>query len=591
MSIALLRYKLFAIDKVINKSMVYGLVMGLSTCVYVGASLGFSLLFTGDMPTSVFSLPSIASTFLVVTLFVPLRGGVQGVVDKVFFKSKVQSEELIKEVSLGLVTHTTYANIKSLMINAVVDKLQIQGAWLYLMDMESHELVNVERIQEEDPEDEVSNQLLNYLLSQSQGLEVQFIDEDEGETARKLYGQGMRILIPLRHREELVGVYAVSDKKSGLSYTPSDVEVLKAIASQLSVVTRNAQMFGRVEKTVEELRRIIGTISEGVMVLDRSGKITQINEQTLSLLGLSRGKTLLMPYEQVVTFSEDEEGKQPSTAIQLALEEGVGHKGNYWVHTDQHRLPVALTVSILHTTEHTHQGVVLTFYDRTEELSILSAKDEFIATASHELRTPVTVVRGYVKKLLGEYPEDQNLKVIDEKAEQLMRKLGQLIEISEVQSGARKVEAKEIDLSLLLTPLVKPLEQRARGAQLEFGAHIPSSIKVQADAKALTRVVELLLDNAFRYTSQGKVEMGVEQVGEAVMLTIRDTGIGISRQIQKALFTPFTQEGGALYRDEAKGGLGLGLYLAKRYVELMGGEISYEEREGGGSVFRVRLAV
>ena len=219
-------------------------------------------------------------------------------------------------------------------------------------------------------------------------------------------------------------------------------------------------------------------------------------------------------------------------------------------------------------------------------------KDEFLSNISHELRTPLTAVIGYIslmqEGLAGPVSNDQraSLDAVKESSEQLLSLIGDLLDLTALKRGSVEAAVKEIDPR---DPL-REAAARAKGRRdgVAFEVVIPEEMPVmRSDPGAIARVLRALLDNAFKFTREGRVRASVDMVGERVVYTIEDTGIGIPESSQRSVFEEFRQIDTGMTREY--GGAGLGLALARRLGRLVQGDVTLASMPGVGSTFRFEL--
>ena len=223
------------------------------------------------------------------------------------------------------------------------------------------------------------------------------------------------------------------------------------------------------------------------------------------------------------------------------------------------------------------------------------AKSAFISSMSHELRTPLNAIIGYTQVLLRDETvtkaQRASLETLHRSGAHLLRLINDILDVAKIESGKMKVEEDTFDLALLLREQLGGARRRAAEKGLSFGVEpaTPLPAYVSADEGKLRTVLANLLDNAVRFTRQGRVTVRLayqREDGARFHLEVTDTGIGIPAGQLEAVFQPFTQ----LAREGlAREGTGLGLSIAKQLILLMQGEIEVESEEGKGTTFRVTL--
>jgi signal transduction histidine kinase len=222
------------------------------------------------------------------------------------------------------------------------------------------------------------------------------------------------------------------------------------------------------------------------------------------------------------------------------------------------------------------------------------AQREFITNLSHEFRTPLSVVHGYVSLILdrafGAFPQsaDEPLRAIEKNVRGLGSIIENVVAHARLEAGADEVMIGCVDIG----PLAYEMERLGR--RLIDHKPITLSVRVdhdlpivQSDGPKLRMILQNLLANAAKFTNEGEIEMAVVRRGQDIDITVRDTGIGIAAEHLPAVFEPFRQVDGSSTRRH--GGLGIGLAVARQYARLIGGDLTAESALGVGSTFTLAL--
>jgi heavy metal sensor kinase len=218
---------------------------------------------------------------------------------------------------------------------------------------------------------------------------------------------------------------------------------------------------------------------------------------------------------------------------------------------------------------------------------------QFTADASHELRTPVSLIRTEAELALRRSRTDaeykDSLRQILQEAERTTLLIEQLLELARADSGRESVTMQLVDLPEVLRDVVTSWRQVAVARNLEFSTDLcERGVSVMGDPTLLRRLADILLDNAFKYTpSPGSVRLALEVRGEAAIITVQDSGMGIAPEEQERIFERFYRVDKA--RSRQQGGVGLGLAIADWIVSQHRGAISVESRPGEGATFQVKL--
>lgn len=233
---------------------------------------------------------------------------------------------------------------------------------------------------------------------------------------------------------------------------------------------------------------------------------------------------------------------------------------------------------------------------RTEDLEKANrAKDEFLSIMSHELRTPVNVIMGYLGLItqgacgaLTE-PLETNLRKISTHAQSLLSMVESILTATSIEAGTVQPKRAEFDAAEFLDQLRSTYETSSSRA-VEMSWNLPQDpIRLQTDAEKLRIILRNLIDNAIKFTAEGRITISAEHQDQngAVVFTVSDTGEGIDPLKISFIFEMFRQLDSSVTRPH--GGIGLGLYIAKQLTELLGGRVSVRSQPGAGSVFTVSL--
>ena len=235
----------------------------------------------------------------------------------------------------------------------------------------------------------------------------------------------------------------------------------------------------------------------------------------------------------------------------------------------------------------------------TAELALKLAdrrKDEFLATLAHELRTPFSAMRSAID-LLSRQPSLSAdtvwpLEMLDRQLDQATRLADDLLDVSRIAEGKIEIKKTRVEIGAIIHEVVESTRARQAGSESshEFDVRLPDDpLFLSADSVRLAQIVQNLLNNAFRYTpSGGKIGLLVTRQGDDVVITVGDSGIGISHEDLTTIFTMFAQVPSG--HGRSKGGLGIGLALVRALVQLHDGQLTAaSEGPGKGSTFEVRL--
>jgi len=336
-----------------------------------------------------------------------------------------------------------------------------------------------------------------------------------------------------------------------------------------------SRRLGELERERSETAALIASMVEGVIAVDPRGAVTTFNPAARRLLNLApdaappaalelfRARTARETVERALS-GEESPGLEVEFDGRTALLSG-------------HPLPGG--------------GAVLVVHDITGLKRLEAVRRDFVANVSHELKTPLTVIRGYAETLLAEDAPDEVRRGFLEKvlanARRMQQLVDDLLDLSRIESRAWSPQPEPIALAPLVHDVWATLKPRADAAGVTFSADIATdAASLYADPRGARQVLLNVLDNAVRYTpGGGSVTVRAFRAADGVQLEITDTGIGIPGEHLSRIFERFYRVDAA--RSRELGGTGLGLAIVKHLVEAHGGRVGAESSLGGGTTIRI----
>jgi PAS domain S-box-containing protein len=353
---------------------------------------------------------------------------------------------------------------------------------------------------------------------------------------------------------------------SGRKVGHVELELLELLAGHASVALSNVTAFEEVVRQRAHERAVIDASADGIAVLDSDGLVRQWNPAAHRLTGLT---------PELAT------GRRPPFPLPEP-----GEKLTY-------KMANGRWIDLLCTGLSGRGEKVLDFRDITAAKELEEAKDLFLATTSHELRTPITVVQGFASTLasrwdkLADADRRSAVQTIADRAGALARLVEQLLLGSRAGAEQLQVSNGSVDLAELLQGAAVAFRPLSDLHTLEID--VPDDLpQAHGDPMATDIIIGQLLENAFKYSPEGgAVTIGARRDGASIDVTVADRGIGIRPEDRERVFDRFVQgEAGDRRRF---GGIGLGLYIVRQLARAQDGEISAEPRDGGGSTLRLRL--
>ena len=324
----------------------------------------------------------------------------------------------------------------------------------------------------------------------------------------------------------------------------------------------------------EELERIFSSLEDGLLVLDREGKVILFNKKAQEIL---EGKELSDRSFWEIGDSAFREAISRVRKTEGNLTEELEISGGVFLLSATYLATTGQTLVLLHD---------ITHLKRMQEL-----KRDLVANVSHELRTPLTAIKGFLEAFEDEDSREARshyLEIIKKHVDRLTNIVQDLLVLSELEDKKTKLDLEDVDLKALLQDVLRPFEEKAKKKGLTLKVDFdPGLPPIKADPFRLQQAFFNLIDNAVKYTEQGEIRISTKGKADHVEIEVADTGIGIPKEHLPRIFERFYVVDKS--RSRRLGGTGLGLSIVKHIVLLQGGEIDVESTPGVGTRFRVRL--
>jgi PAS domain S-box-containing protein len=374
----------------------------------------------------------------------------------------------------------------------------------------------------------------------------------------------------------------------------SETAIVDALASQVHVRSENERLFHETLDQRSHLSDVISNTSDGIFVVDANAQLLSWNPAMERITGIAREDAIGRSCEEILARRVVDEATGEATRVPVPLADIEG--GDTLVtRPDGSERWIRCTSSQMPGREDAARASVIVARDVTSELETEQLKSDFVATVSHELRSPLTPLKGFIAALrdglLDDSPEvrQEYYEIMWRGIGRLERLINDLLDVSRVEAGKLTMEPVPIELD----PFVDNVVQEIRREHPERGVEVAPSgtqIVVFADAFRVSQVIANLLSNAFKYSpATAPVTVAVEATPDHAVISVHDEGDGIPAEDQPFVFDRF-------YRARSEGaprsgGVGLGLFICRRLVEAMGGEIALRSGTGGGSTFSFTLPV
>ena len=397
-----------------------------------------------------------------------------------------------------------------------------------------------------------------------------------------------------------------------INYVPQILGVISA-AVLIEFIFRNAnkkalkktddtqKLQTQLDQVSFEASALVNAMTEGVIVVDDTGHITLMNDAAAYMTGWSTNTAIGLDYRTPLKLNlKAHDGSlQASDPLSQALTTNKAVASNDMVLTskDGKTFLLAVTATAIPASEGKPAGGILVMRDITKQKELERQKDEFVSTASHEMRTPVAAIEGYLSLAMN-----PKVATLDDRARNLLQKahdstghlrsiFRDLLSITKMEDGTKKLPREAVNLTGMVKSVVSDMQFVAASKKLSLSipsivpagtATIEQEVYVMANPERLREVVMNLIENAIKYTPSGNITVATQGNGQEVSFSVTDTGPGIAPEDQPHLFEKFYR---VAKTANTVSGTGLGLYLCRSVIESFGGHVTVSSTPGQGSTF------
>jgi PAS domain S-box-containing protein len=369
--------------------------------------------------------------------------------------------------------------------------------------------------------------------------------------------------------------------------TGDEIEVLAGIFNRMLNNLKEVTSDMKDEK--ERLEVLISSIPEGIIMTDKDNRLIMANRKAEQMFQFSsnrlHGKYLLeyINNEDLASMIKEElkSGKK-FMQREICIPQR-SKKDKYYV----------MMSSLVKNQIGSHLGVITVLRDITHEKELKELRDGFLRTVSHELRTPLTTIIGFMELLYNQKNEEQRknyLNIMMQESKELKTMIDDLLDLSRMDAGRMEMTFEEINICDLLDSLKAAFEPLASNKKLDIKVKFKEEyILVNADPSKLRRIMVNLISNAIKFTEKGSITLSAKVAKECVEISVKDTGIGLMDDEKEFIFEKFRQVDYSQRRKYE--GIGLGLSIVKKLVEMHNGDVGVKSEYGKGSVFTFILPV
>lgn len=680
---AITRYRLMDIRLVIKRSITYLFVIIAVAVIYL--AMAYLVLEPLTEYLNISRKIFFASWGLVIVFaFQPIKRYVDKITDRFFFKGIVDHGSILSELSQKMSSVVDMGRIVEIACKAIEERLHVKEAF-FLIHVANHvdyyvvarlaQDLKKKRLSSDKGTGEVleADSPLPGFFSKSSEIVVRdelkqkIINQELPKNARQYEGilsvlnkLGAQVAIPLKAKGGLVGIFMLSEKKSGEIYTKGNIEFFQILSSQLATAIERSRLYDRLQIKInelislQELSKIVNSsldINKTLnAVMDAVIKVAGVDRALLYLLDrtgrelvatVGRGDKEEIYRGVVVDLSKSSLGyvvqnKKPLIVEDIDQDKRVNKEYARAVKTKGFiAVPLMTKEKVLGVigVDNRHSGrplssvnieLLMTFasqaaiaidntrlYQEVKDFNIslkgkvdeatkrlkelLKIKSDFLTVASHQLRTPTSIVRGMLSLVneeegLTREEKDRFISQAYEGINRLERIIHDLLNATELEGKKMKLDLKPVQLENTIKEIIVELTPLAKDKGISLRHKKPARPlpKVKADPIKIREVIQNLVDNAIHYTPEGEVIIETEHDSKDVKIIVQDTGIGMTKKDKQRLYKKFSRGEGVL--QIYPNGSGLGLFIAKKILEGMNGTISAKsEGRGKGSTFTITI--
>lgn len=394
--------------------------------------------------------------------------------------------------------------------------------------------------------------------------------------------------LPLIARKQVIGVIFIFRNYAG-GFSSNDRALLQSFADQAAIAVHNAQLYTQVRREKQRMDALLDSAADGIIILAPDHVIERCNPAFAHMLGKTIEDILGHLHQNViqwekhkdgVTLEQAEAGGWPLTPNATLYIEGDIKR------EDSLPLPVGITYAPLLNQEGILVNIIATVRDITHFREADELKSTFISVISHELKTPVALIKGYVGTLRREDATwdpliiKDSLEVIEEEADRLTELIDNLLDASRLQAGALAINLTDVNLMDLIERIAQRFRTQSsiHNIVLDFPDSFPV---ILADDDRISQVISNLISNAIKYSPQGgDIRITAQVHPRQVVICVHDQGPGIAPEDLPHVFDRFYRASEA---SRTTKGAGLGLYLARAVIEAHGGRIWIDPKPGDGA--------
>ena len=394
--------------------------------------------------------------------------------------------------------------------------------------------------------------------------------------------------LPLIAQREVIGFIYIFRNYQGV-FSANDRSLLSSFANQAAIAVRNARLYTEINREKQRTDAMLDSAADGILILRPDRSIERTNAAFARMFGLSQAELQRLSHGDVIHWAKPPNGitleKAEAGGWPLSPQAHLYVEGDIERPAGQPPLPVGITYAPLLSMDGSLISTIATVRDITRFRQADELKSEFVSIISHELKTPVALIKGYVSTLRRDDVEwdcdvmDSSLQVIEEEADRLTDLIENLLEANRLQMNGMQLKKADINFRDLVDRLAERFEVQSDEHQIVND--IPQDFPiVMADESRIEQVLSNLVSNAIKYAPGGEIRISGQSLPDQVVICVLDEGPGIAAGDLPHIFDRFYRAQEASRKTK---GAGLGLYLARAIIEAHGGRMWVDVKTDKGA--------
>lgn len=514
---------------------------------------------------------------------------------------KMKESETFYKITQIINSSLDFDEILFSILDSAIKLLNADGGTIFIKDKETEELI-FEKVVGEKAKDLIGKRLkkgegiVGWVVEKGEGIVIEnashdkrfspYFDEITG------FKTGSIICTPLKVDNEIIGALEIVNSIKKHPFTKYELELAINFANEASIALNKAILYNAVNMEKERMQRILENIADGLVILDSKKNLRMINPIAQNIFSLT-------PQDLEKNCKETlkcKDLKGNILCVDCPLDKLYNQKLPYLQYEmkifSQNMREIILGCNLSALWENSKLlDYILAVRDISLSKELDKLKSEFVANVSHELKTPLTAIKGYSELLLTQIVEEERsknyLKIINQEAERLTKLINDLLDISRLEAGRMEIKREIVDIKNIIKE--RALFFQSQTTKHSFIFSFPAyPVLISGDQDRLTQVFHNLIDNAVKYSPKGgNISLSIQDNLKSVIIEVSDQGEGISPEHLPYIFDRFYRADSSLIKR--KSGTGLGLSIVKSIVEAHKGKISVYSKVGEGTTFTIEF--